>query len=385
MGLFNRKNCDICGGDMGLIIDNKAADGNYCHNCAHKLSPFFKNARNSTLAQIQQQIAYRETNRQQLNIFNPTKVLGYDTKVYLDPGHNCFVVSKKSDYRSENADIINLSQVQGAVSEVKEHKKELYQRDAQGHNVSYNPKRYEFSYEIQVTIRVNSPYFNEIKFDVTKEKIANKASQEFMNYQHTADEIVAAVTGKAMPQNNVGGVAGAIGQAVAGAAGIAGLAGIAGALLGNQNANQQVQQGFNNNQNGYAQQGFNNNQGFAQQSFNNQGYAQQDFNNQGYAQQGFNNNGYAQQGFNNNGYAQQGFNNNGYAQQGFNNNNGYAQQGFNNNQGYAQQGFNNNGYAQQGFNNNQGFAQGFGGQWVCSNCGTTNTGNVCQCCGQQRM
>ena len=385
MGLFEKKFCDICGQKIGLLGNHKTSDGNVCGNCAGKLSPFFHGMKNSTLQQIREQMAYRETNRQQLNVFNPTKVLGYNTKVYLDPGHNCFIVSKKSDYRAENADIINMSQVLGAISEVKEHKSEIYQKDAEGHNQSYNPKRYKYSYEIIVTINVNSPYFNKIEFEVTKDRPESKTSQEFMNYQHTADEIVAAVTGKPMQQRGgiAGGIANGIGQAVAGAAGVAGLAGLAGALLGNQNNNgmqQQgyAQQGFNNNgmQQGYAQQGFDNNgmqQGYAQQGFNNNGMQQQ-----GYAQQGFNNNGMQQQG-----YAQQGFNNNGMQQ-------GYAQQGFNNNgmqQGYTQPNYSGgtaNGYAQQGFNNN-GMQQGFGGQWVCQNCGTTNTGNFCQSCGSQRF
>ncbi len=354
MALFNKKYCDICGGSMGIIIDNKAADGNFCHACAGKLSPYFHNARNSTLRQISEQLAYREQNKQQLMLFNPSKTLGFKTKVYLDPGHNCFVVSKSSNYRNENPDIINLSMVTGAKSETKEHKKELYMKDSQGHNQSYNPRRYEYSYEIFVTINVNSPYFSEIKFEVTDNPIANKGSNEFMRYQNEADLIVAAVTGRQAPVQTgvVGGVAnavGGIGQAVAGVAGIAGLAGIAGTLLGNQN-NQQAQ--------------------MQQNMMNNQAYAQQNMmNNQAYAQQGMMNN------------------NQGFAQQGFGNNQGYAQQGFaGNNQGYAQQGFAQQGFAQQGFTgNNQGFAQqGFGGQWVCQNCGTANTGAFCQGCGTQK-
>ena len=61
-------------------------------------------------------------------MFSPSKTLGFKTKVYVDPGHNCFVVSRSSDYKGSNADIINLSQVTGARSEVKEHKKELYMK-----------------------------------------------------------------------------------------------------------------------------------------------------------------------------------------------------------------------------------------------------------------
>ena len=302
---------------------------------------------------------YREQNKQQLNMFSPSRTLGFKTKVYVDPGHNCFVVSKSSNYKNDNADIINLSQVTGARSETKEHKKELYQKDSQGHSVSYNPRRYEYSYEIFVTINVNSPYFNEIKFEVTDNPIANKGSNEFMRYQNEADLIVAAVTGRApagmaqpgmgqQAMGQTGGVPGGIAGAVAGVAGVAGLAGIAGALLGNQN-NQQAQMQQQNMMNQQMQQqNMMNQQAYGQQGFNNQGMMN---NQQGYAQQGFGNQqGYAQQGF-----AQQGFNNQGM---------------MNNQQGYAQQGF-----AQQGF----------GGQWVCPNCGMTNTANFCQNCGAQKQ
>ncbi len=363
MALFNKKFCDICGGSMGLIIDNKAADGNYCHACARKLSPYFKGGRNATLRQIQEQLAYRETNRQQLNIFNPSRTLGFKTKVYLDPGHNCFVVSKSSNYKNDNADIINMSQVTGAKSETKEHKTELYTKDASGNRVSYNPRQYEYSYEIFVTINVNSPYFNEIKFEVTDTPVKNKGSQEFMRYQNEADLIVAAVTGRqavGMNAGGVGAVAGAVGQAVAGAAGIAGLAGIAGALLGNQN-NQQ--QNMMNNQ-GFAQQGMMNNQAYGQQGM---------MNNQAYGQQGM---------MNNQAYGQQGMmNNQGFAQQGMMGNQAYGQQGMMGNQAFGQQNMmGNTAFGQQGMMNNQGFAQ-----WSCPNCGMTNTGAVCQNCGFQKQ
>ena len=40
MGLFSKKICDICGGEIGLLGNRKLADGNLCKNCAQKLSPF---------------------------------------------------------------------------------------------------------------------------------------------------------------------------------------------------------------------------------------------------------------------------------------------------------------------------------------------------------
>ena len=41
MGLFGRKkNCDICGGKIGLLGNRKLSDGNMCKDCARKISPY---------------------------------------------------------------------------------------------------------------------------------------------------------------------------------------------------------------------------------------------------------------------------------------------------------------------------------------------------------
>ena len=48
MGLFDKKNCDICGEKIGLLGNRKLDDGNLCKNCASKLSPWFEERRHST-------------------------------------------------------------------------------------------------------------------------------------------------------------------------------------------------------------------------------------------------------------------------------------------------------------------------------------------------
>ena len=49
MGLFDKKNCDICGEKIGLLGNRKLDDGNLCKNCASKLSPWFEERRHSTV------------------------------------------------------------------------------------------------------------------------------------------------------------------------------------------------------------------------------------------------------------------------------------------------------------------------------------------------
>ena len=49
MGLFNSKVCDICGQKIKLLSNKKLKDGNLCKECANKLSPFFKERKESTI------------------------------------------------------------------------------------------------------------------------------------------------------------------------------------------------------------------------------------------------------------------------------------------------------------------------------------------------
>lgn len=49
MGLFDKKNCDICGEKIGILGNRKLDNGNLCKKCAGKLSPWFEERRHSTV------------------------------------------------------------------------------------------------------------------------------------------------------------------------------------------------------------------------------------------------------------------------------------------------------------------------------------------------
>ena len=173
----------------------RVEDGNVCSKCAGKLSPFFKGRKKSTLADIKEQLAYREQNRERLNSFNPNLTFGRKTKVYVDQGAGCFVVSRRSDFREENADIIEFSQVTSANYNVEEHRHELYRKDSEGRSVSYNPPRYEYEYEFTVTINVNSPYFSEIEFELTDQRPDSRYTDAYRRFEQEANELINAVRG----------------------------------------------------------------------------------------------------------------------------------------------------------------------------------------------
>jgi len=189
MGLFEKKYCDICGQKIGLLGNRKLEDGNCCKDCAALLSPWMTDRRQSTVEEIKQHLAYREENARRVPEMNPTRVLGNNTRIYIDEGKRQFFVTRYENWRDRNPDIIDLGQVTSCRVDVKENKTELYQKDDQGKRISYDPPRYEYDYRFMVTILVNSPWFSEIEFELTTHRPDSPYSDDYRAYERQADEI----------------------------------------------------------------------------------------------------------------------------------------------------------------------------------------------------
>ena len=61
MGLFDvfkKKDCEICGKEVGLLGYKKLKDGEICKDCVKLLSPWFEDRREATVAEIKEQLAY---------------------------------------------------------------------------------------------------------------------------------------------------------------------------------------------------------------------------------------------------------------------------------------------------------------------------------------
>ena len=57
--MFEKKECAICGTELGLLGKTKINEGYLCKECAGKLSPFFRGHRSSTADDSREQLAYR--------------------------------------------------------------------------------------------------------------------------------------------------------------------------------------------------------------------------------------------------------------------------------------------------------------------------------------
>ena len=168
--LFAKKDCEICGGEIGLLGNRKLEDGDCCKSCASKLSPWFDERRHSTVAQIREQIAYREQNEAALASFKPIKAIGENYKMYVEyDGQNPsrFIVNKNSLMTEGNPDIVPFANVAGCEVDVRDCRTEEKRRNDAGEYVSYIPPRYKFRYDfyIKLTIR-DIPWFDDIRFKV---------------------------------------------------------------------------------------------------------------------------------------------------------------------------------------------------------------------------
>ncbi len=213
MGLFDKKYCDVCGEKIGLLGNRKLEDGNLCKNCAKKLSPWFDDRRHSTLEQIKEQLKYREANKLEVESFNPTRTFGESDFLYIDEEQKKFFVSNSKNYQSENPDVLELSLVTGCDLDIDKRKFEEMRENHEGQQVSYNPPRYRYEYDFNMVIRVNHPWFDEMRmrlntvsveilpqtenggfFDSIMDSLQSR-SFEYNNYVNMGQEIKDALLG----------------------------------------------------------------------------------------------------------------------------------------------------------------------------------------------
>lgn len=195
MGLFDKKYCDICGGKIGMLGNKKLDDGNMCKECASKLSPWFSERRHSTLAQIKEQLAYREANKAKVQQFVVTNdIATYNYHVFVDTHHGWFAVARKMDTET-NPDIIEISQITSCIYETSERRSEEKYRDNEGNMRSYIPARYRYEYDYYIKISVRHDYFDEIRFKINSSSIEGERRGELMNYENIANQIVSFLSG----------------------------------------------------------------------------------------------------------------------------------------------------------------------------------------------
>ena len=168
MGLFDflkKQDCEICGKEVGPLGYKKLKDGEICKDCVKLLSPWFEDRKESTVAQIKAQIAYRAQNAEELKSFNPTKVYGDFEYMYVEERDGVpyrFCVSRNKDYLKENADLVLVEDLEEVIIDIDDNAHEHREDEEDPDDVTYDLD-YRFSVSLMIK---NNPYFNSIHFDL---------------------------------------------------------------------------------------------------------------------------------------------------------------------------------------------------------------------------
>lgn len=175
MGLFSKKYCDICGEQIKFLGNRKVEDGNMCKNCAEKLSPWFSDRRSSTLNEIKEQLADREANKARAAAFHADRTFGEMGRVMIDDASGQFVVLTSGRTLKDNPDVIGLDQIKDVKIDVREHKTEQTQRDKDNKVLSYDPPRYTYTYDFLLSIDLDHPYIDDMRFQVNRASVKIEA------------------------------------------------------------------------------------------------------------------------------------------------------------------------------------------------------------------
>jgi len=380
--LFEKRQCSICGKEMGLTERKELSGGNLCDDCAEKLSDWFSTEarKASTPQQIKEQLAYREQNRQAVAQFHATRTIGRNTKVYVDEMNRKFMVSSASNLQDDNPDVIDASAITNVAVDIDESKHELRTKDEEGRSVSYNPPRYDFSYDFYVNIDVSHPYCSHRRIKVN-------SSSVWVRYDYLQSRGITGFGNRSMGTSfNAGGNMGTA-------------AGILGAVING------IQSSMNaNNPGAMYPPDYQENMAIAEDiraslmNLRNPGSVPTPGMGMG-ANAGMGTVGGVAGMASAGGMAAAGMPQQGYPQQGYPGQmpqQGYPQQGYPGQmpqQGYPQQGYPGqmpqHGYPQQGYPGQmpqQGYPQqANAGSWTCPNCGTANQGQFCIGCGAPKQ
>ena len=163
--LFEKKDCEICGGEIGLLGNTKLADGDMCKDCKAKLSPLFRVTKETTVSDIVQQIAYREENIKALEDFHPDEEFGNSEKLFVDTAAKKFAFAANGDWQGTESDILDFAQVTRVETDIEEYidsTSESHDEDEEYDSTDENETVDVPVSNFHVVLHVDSPYFDTI-------------------------------------------------------------------------------------------------------------------------------------------------------------------------------------------------------------------------------
>lgn len=220
MGLFDKKECSICGAKIGMLGNKKLKDGNMCKDCASKLSVWFQDRKDSTVFEIQNQLGIRKAEAEQLEKnFIVSRAYGEFGCILIDEIDGIFValpdtsdsffgeakiVTSIDQIRDKNPDVIMFNQVAGVDINVTVTSREEKQT-VDGNQVSFNPKHMIYMAQFSVTIRLKGhPFIKTMTVPLNNGaiQIRNMGERKVTEYKDTVKAMLIGYKGPLFEMEN---------------------------------------------------------------------------------------------------------------------------------------------------------------------------------------
>lgn len=214
MGLFDKKECSICGAKIGLLGNKKLKDGNMCKECASKLSIWFQDRSDSTVAEINNQLGIRKAYADMLEKnFIVSRAYGEFGCILIDEIDGIFValpdtsdsffgdvkvVTSIDQIRDKNPDVIMFKDVASVDVNVTVTSREEKQT-VDGNQVSYNPRHMIYMAQFSVTIHLKGhPFIKTMTIPLNNGaiQIRNMGDRKVTEYKDTVKAMLTGYKGR---------------------------------------------------------------------------------------------------------------------------------------------------------------------------------------------
>ena len=118
--------------------------------------------------------------------------------VFMDDNKGLFAVAFNMSEQN-NPDIVPLSAITSCRLEIDEQREEEEYTDQDGETRSYVPPRYTYSYDYKIKLSVNTPWFDDMDFQLNTFSVEDRERAKMMKYEQLGNQIVSALTGVPAP------------------------------------------------------------------------------------------------------------------------------------------------------------------------------------------
>lgn len=109
----NERLCSLCGEPLSRYGNKKIKDGALCRNCIKPASPWLSDSdyEKMSVEDFRKHLEYRNENLKKLDVFKTDKKVEGKYTLYLDETDKKFLISKRKDYKKDNADVFDFDEI----------------------------------------------------------------------------------------------------------------------------------------------------------------------------------------------------------------------------------------------------------------------------------